>query len=303
MDRIDNFRALTREMTRALGVLGGDMMGTGLSLSELRVLYEVGLVPWTSRALAEDLGLDESYVSRIVTRLQRGGLCSRAIDAQDRRRRVLTLTPKGSALVAQMVVAMRAQAAEYVGTVPAMNEAVTDEALGRLRHHLAPKTIAHIPVTYRDLGSGDAGWIAMRFGELYRHEFGVDHTFEAIVLDAMSEYLHSHDPVRDRVWIAERAGLRLGSIILMHTEDPSTAKLRLFFLDPLARGQGIGSALMDHCLGFARMAGYAHVTLWTQGQLSAAIRHYQKAGFRQVASDRAPAFGKSYDNQTWELTL
>ncbi|MFT6786596.1 MAG: DNA-binding MarR family transcriptional regulator, partial [Dinoroseobacter sp.] len=95
MDRIDNFRALTREMTRALGVLGGDMMGTGLSLSELRVLYEVGLVPWTSRALAEDLGLDESYVSRIVTRLQRGGLCSRAIDAQDRRRRVLTLTPKG----------------------------------------------------------------------------------------------------------------------------------------------------------------------------------------------------------------
>ncbi len=187
--------------------------------------------------------------------------------------------------------------------IPAMNEAVTDDALGRLRHHLAPETLAQIPVTYRDLAPGDAGWIAMRFGELYRHQFGVDQSFEAVVLEAMSEYLRGYDRARDKVWIAERAGVRLGSIILMHTEDPGTAKLRLFFLDPLARGQGIGTALMDHCLSFACAAGYTKVTLWTQGQLSAAIRHYEKAGFVQVASDQTPAFGQNYDNQTWELAL
>lgn len=187
--------------------------------------------------------------------------------------------------------------------VPAMNDKVTNDALGRLRHHLAPHSLEKVPVTYRDLGPGDAGWIAMRFGELYRHQFGVDASFEAVVLDAVSEYLRGHDPARDRVWIAERAGLRLGSIILIHTDDPEVAKLRLFFLDPLARGQGIGTGLMDHCVAFARAAGYGRVTLWTQGQLSAAIRHYEKAGFVQTASDNTPAFGQNYDNQTWELVL
>ena len=196
-----------------------------------------------------------------------------------------------------------AKAVEALGDIPAMNHAVTDDALGRLRHHLAPETLAASPVTYRNLGPGDAGWIAMRFGELYRHQFDVDHTFEGIVLDAMSEYLRDLDPARDRVWIVERAGLRLGSILLMHTEDPSVAKLRLFFLDPLARGQGIGTALMDQCLSFARATGYGRVTLWTQGQLSAAIRHYERAGFVQVASDPSPAFEQTYDNQTWELAL
>lgn len=303
MDRIDTFRALTRDLTRAVGVFGSKLAGTEMSLTEVRVFYEISQASWTGRSLAEYLGLDEGYVSRIISKLERQGWVVRAVSDSDRRRRVLATTPEGEVQTAEMVAWMRDRAAAILGDVAAINAAHTDDALGRLRHHLAPDAVAREAVSYRDLRPGESGWITQRFTEFARLTYGFDATFEALVGRIMSDYLTAYDPTRDRVWIAERAGLRLGSIMCVHSDDPEIAKLRLFFLDPLAQGQGIGQEMVEMCIRFARDAGYRKMALWTQAQLHAAIALYERAGFVCVDRQTETAFGKTVENQSWELVL
>ena len=74
-------------------------------------------------------------------------------------------------------------------------------------------------------------------------------------------------------------------------------------LEPWARGLGLGSALVDECVNFAREAGYDRIRLWTHTVLAPARRIYEKAGFRIVSTEVHHEFGKPEQGETWELAL
>ncbi|WP_457676606.1 GNAT family N-acetyltransferase [Thiolapillus sp.] len=61
-----------------------------------------------------------------------------------------------------------------------------------------------------------------------------------------------------------------------------TCELRKLFLLPEVRGKGIGRALAETCLRFARQAGYRYCYLDTLQSMQAAIGLYQSLGFRKL---------------------
>ncbi len=150
---------------------------------------------------------------------------------------------------------------------------------------------------------GDIGWIIYRHGLLYAHEYGFDTRFEALVAQIGATFLREFDPLRERCWIAESdGGERLGSVMLVrHTDDE--AKLRLLLVEPAARGLGVGRALVDACVAFAREVGYARVVLWTNVRLTAACRIYAAAGFRVIRDFEQDSFGAVQHEQHWALDL
>ena len=82
---------------------------------------------------------------------------------------------------------------------------------------------------------GDLGLIASRQGLIYEQEYGWDKSYEALVAKILSEFVGRNDTVNERAWIAESHGAILGSVYLMK-EDTETARLRLLYVEPQARG-------------------------------------------------------------------
>lgn len=160
------------------------------------------------------------------------------------------------------------------------------------------------PFILRPHRIGDMGWIVHREAIGYAEQFGWDQTFEALAATIVAEFVTNFDPRRERCWIAEIDGQHVGHIFLVkHPSQPQTAKLRLLFVEPCARGMGLGDALVSECIRFARGAGYRKVVLWTQSMLTAAHRIYQKAGFRLIKEEPHRSFGHDLIGQEWELDL
>jgi GNAT superfamily N-acetyltransferase len=81
------------------------------------------------------------------------------------------------------------------------------------------------------------------------------------------------------------------------------AKLRLLYVDPSCRGQGLGKRLVKECVPCARDSGYSKITLWTQSNLHAARAVYKSEGFQLVKSEPHRSFGADLVGETWELVL
>ncbi|MGV0849880.1 GNAT family N-acetyltransferase [Mycolicibacterium phlei] len=150
---------------------------------------------------------------------------------------------------------------------------------------------------------GDMGWVVMAHGEGYAEQFGWNTDFEALVARIVADYANRHDPAREAAWIAEVDGRRAGCIVLVATDDPAVAKLRLLLVTPHGRGLGIGTRLVHTCVDFAARVGYRKVTLWTNNVLVAARQIYQTAGFVLVEAEPHVSFGHELVGENWELDL
>jgi DNA-binding MarR family transcriptional regulator len=123
---IRTVRAFNRFHTRYAGVLEASFMGSGFSLAEARILYEIGE---RASALASDIqtdmGLDAGYLSRLVRRLEGRGLIERG-RGKDGRQRPMTLTPAGRDALARIDAKVYRQTADSLAHLnPSQCEALT----------------------------------------------------------------------------------------------------------------------------------------------------------------------------------
>jgi DNA-binding MarR family transcriptional regulator/GNAT superfamily N-acetyltransferase len=301
-DRVAAVRAFNRFYTARIGVLRDGLLRTPHSLTEARVLYELGQREVTEVAdLRREMDIDAGFLSRLLARLQRDGLVARERSTDDARRQRIRLTEEGATAFAEL----DSRSAEEIGAVL---DALPEEDQQRLVaamdtvHDVLTQAPPAAGFVLRGPRPGDLGWIVERHGALYAQQYGWDESFEALVAQIVAEYARDHDPRREAAWIAEVDGEPAGCVLCVRREE-DVAQLRLLLVEPRARGRGIGARLIEECLRFARHAGYARITLWTNDVLHEARRLYERAGFELVESAPHHSFGRDLVEQTWARAL
>jgi DNA-binding MarR family transcriptional regulator/GNAT superfamily N-acetyltransferase len=303
-DRVAAVRRFSRFYTRKIGALHEGLLGSPLSLTEGRVIWELAQRERaTASELAAELALDTGYLSRILAGFEQKGLIERRSSEHDGRRLIIALSETGQALYAAIDARSREAVAALLGELEAADQVRLVAALEVAEQLLSPRRKPAGPVyILRSPEPGELGWIIHRHGALYAEEYGLDQTFEALVARIAAAFIENFDAARERCWIAECQGAVAGAVLLVK-ENEEVAKLRLFYVEPAARGLGIGSRLVAACIRFARQARYRKITLWTNDVLVSARRIYQASGFCLVREEPHHSFGRDLIGQFWELPL
>ena len=306
--RIAAVRRFNRFYTLKIGALGHTLLGSDFSLAQARVLYELAHASDESRKaltagdLAASLAIDEGYLSRILRGFERRGFVRRKRSVADRRRRWLQLTARGRRAFGPLNKRSYQQMRAMLERLTDSEQARVVDALATVQRLFGSPPLSSTGLVLRALQPGDIGWIVHRHGAIYAREYGYDERFEALVAEIAARFVQRFDSRRERCWIAERDGQIVGSVFLV-SKSKTAAKLRLLLVEPAARGLGVGTRLVSECVRFARQAGYRRLVLWTQSELDAARRIYERAGFRRVAEEAHHSFGRDLVAETWELSL
>ena len=302
-EAVTAIRRFNRFHTRWVGALGGSLHGSGLALAEARVLYELAQRDdWQAGEMAKVLDLDPAYLSRILKRFTEQGWLERSRSASDGRAWRLRLTANGRAAFQPLDQASSAQAGAILQRLAPFEQARLVAALADTERLLSGEAGKCPAPIIREHRPGDMGWVIGAHGRLYAEDYGWDISFEALVAEIAAKFLRDFKPGRERCFIAELDGQPVGSAFVVQ-EDAATAKLRLVIVEKRAHGLGLGKRLVREAIGFARGAGYARMTLWTNDILHAARGIYVGEGFRLVAEEKHHSFGQDLVGQNWELVL
>lgn len=298
-------RGFNRFYTRNQGLLGSGFLDSSHTLTEVRVLYELAQQDSLEVAvLRERTGLDAGYLSRLLTRFSSDRLVKRSPSEQDGRRQVARLTAAGRKRFDALEQRQRDEVAAQLARLDAGARRRLLGAMATIESVLGPVPDGAPAFVIRPAGAGDLGWLVHRHGALYAQAYGWDESYEAFVARIVADMADARaaSPGRVELWIAEAGGEPVGSVACA-AKDDDTAQLRLLLVEPRARRGGLGGQLVDHCLRFARRAGYRRIVLWTNDVLVQARRLYEKAGFTLDAEEPHHSFGHDLVGQTWSRDL
>ena len=304
--RIAAVRRFNRYYTRQIGVLRKTFLDSPYSLGEARVLYEIAScgAPM-ARDISRSLDLDPGYLSRVLRNFEKRGLIRKRTSAKDGRQSHLTLTPRGrksftpldarsqratAAMLAKLAPADQARLIAAMTTIETLLEGQIQNLAHQRQYILRPPR------------PGDFGWIVKRNAELYAQDYGWLEPFEGVCAQIVADFVNKYDESREHGWIAEIDGENVGAVMLANDGD-GVARFRLLFVEPEARGLGIGVRLVDEAIRFARGAGYRKITLWTHSVLTAARHIYQSAGFKLMRSEEHRSWGEPVVSEHWDLEL
>ena len=323
---VDDVRGFNRFYTRQLGLLDRGLLGSEFTLTEARVLYELAHHEGcTATQIADELAMDLGYLSRLMAKFERRRYLKRTRSPTDARQSRIHLTDKGRSVFMPLNTAAREQISRMIQPMTPEQRDELLNAMQSVQRLLEPSIASpssppiHAtrspasradasphpdapPYILRPLQIGDIGQITHRQGVLYSQEYGWDVTYEALVAEILSGFVKNFDARWENAWIAERHDAVIGSIFLVRGSE-GVAKLRLLYVEPSARGLGLGKRLVQECIDDARAKGYRTMMLWTNDILVAARRIYESASFRLVKAEPHNSFGKDLVGQTWELEL
>jgi GNAT superfamily N-acetyltransferase/DNA-binding MarR family transcriptional regulator len=271
---VDQVRQFNRTVTERVGALRDHFLGRRRPLGEARLLWEVGATGAELRELRVRLSLDSGYLSRLLRALEHERLVEVGASPQDGRVRRVRLTKRGRAERAVLDRRAEGLARRLLEPLSAAQRERLVSAMLEVERLL---TASLVEVAVEDPTTPEARWcIAQYFAELNaRFDAGFD---PARSLPAAAGELV---PPAGMLLVARLRGTPIGcGALKLHKGAP--AELKRMWVDPSARGLGLGRRLLGELEARARAAGARILRLETNRKLTEAIRLYRHSGFVEV---------------------
>jgi DNA-binding MarR family transcriptional regulator/GNAT superfamily N-acetyltransferase len=269
-------RDFNRTYTTRLGLLNRRHLDGEFSLTEARILYEIGANPKiTATNLKTVLRLDAGYISRLLSSLTKRKLLRQSISPQDGRERILILSSTGE----RKVERLNEQSVVQIDTILQGLNAIDQEALIQsLAIARSILTQQRTPMV-RIIRLSKMDDQALRLINEYYEATNVTQrdaptTIKKIIRDSAAG-----------VWLAYLDDRAVGCVVLKTLASmPAAAECKRLYVKPEARGLGLANRMLDLLETFARKRGVAWIYLDSFDALTAAVALYKKRGY--VRCDR-----------------
>lgn len=302
--KVAKIRRFNHFYTKQISFLDKKVTGTNFSVAESRVLNEIAnREVATASELCEVLGLDTGYLSRVLQGFEKRGLIEKIDSPKDARQKLLKLTSIGVKELGSLNRLSHNKIEDVLKDLSTIEQNRLLNAMLTIETLLTEKKQSNNEsFLLRMPQAGDFGWVVQANSNLHAQEYGWNEQYEAVVAQTIADYLNNLDAKKDCCWIAEKNGENVGAVFLIKKSD-TIAQLKLLFVEPKARGLGIGNRLIHECVRFARKAGFKKIVISTSNILSFARNLFEKEGFKIVKSEKEYNFEQELLQETWELKL
>jgi DNA-binding MarR family transcriptional regulator/GNAT superfamily N-acetyltransferase len=271
---VSQVRRFNRIVTQRVGALNDRFLARGRSLSEARLLWEIGAEGRDVRSLRAQLELDSGYLSRLLRSLEAAGLVTVGPKESDRRVRVARLTVSGSA--ERSIIDQRSDelAASLLADLSARQRARLVTAMADVERLMTAGMVEVAPIDPAQPSAQRC--LQAYFSELDRRfDTGFD---PALSIPTGEEELR---PPAGLLLVASLRGDPIGcGGLKFHGGEP--AEIKRMWVAESARGVGIGRRLLSELEDQAAHRGVRTVRLDTNRTLAEAISLYLSAGYVEV---------------------
>lgn len=302
---VSDIRRFNRFYTGMIGLLNQHILESNLSLSEVRVLYEIGhLGKCTAGQLTAILKIDGGYLSRMLKKFEKGGWLNRQQSTADGRTFFLYLSAAGKRLLSGLEERSTREIRQITGHLSGKQQQQVAGAMKTIEEILTAQPgeqTTDIHIRY-NLLPGDVGYLIYLHGQLYAKESGYNLEFEAYVCKTFYEFLPTYNPAKDRMFLATVNDQIVGSVAILGSSR-HLAQLRWFLIHPDYRGKGLGKKMLEEAIAFCKEKNYQKVYLMTTSMQETAIALYKNAGFRKTGEKYLQLWGQQLYEQRYDMDL
>ncbi len=266
--QISAVREFNRFYTARLGLLRKRHLDGEFSLTEARVLYEIGAAPnVTASVLHHTLDLDPGYLSRLLAMMMRRKLVRHKSSRADGREKLLSLSSLGERKLDQL---NKQSALQIHGVLDHLSEADREtvvSSLSQVRIILTRAQPTPVQIVQLEKETQDAQAILCEYYE----------TVNVLVRDKPGAIQAIIDTPASGVWLAYLGKEVVGCVVLRRLDSmPKSSECKRLYVKPWARGRGIANKLLDAQEMRARNEGLEWIYLDSYDDLKAAIALYEK---------------------------
>jgi DNA-binding MarR family transcriptional regulator/GNAT superfamily N-acetyltransferase len=268
---ISAVREFNRFYTARLGLLNKRHLDGEFSLTEARILYEIGAHPQiTASTLRATLHLDRGYISRLLAVLTRRKLIRQLASKSDRRERLLTLTAAGKESVARLNELSDQHIQRILAELTPRDRDILIAALSRVRRILAAPSdevrLARLSgVTHEAL-------------QILEEYYAAVHVLKRDDASALQSLLE--EPASG-LWLAHIGDEVAGCVVLRRLPSiPHAGECKRLYVRPVFRGRRIATLLLDALEEHARNHQLQWIYLDSYDDLKPAVTLYKQRGYQ-----------------------
>lgn len=216
-DQIADIQGFNKVYQNLLKQIDSAILKTGYTLTEKDVLLEISKTErCTANILIQQLNIDRSYMSRMITKFEKHGLIEKTQSQTDSRIRYVRLTDLGRKEINRLSDIQSNHIGSIFNKLSEEDQQIVWQSMVLIRNKLSD---ANDVITIRPFTQSDIEYVISRHKTLYYAERHLNGTFSAYVDEIVYHFVDKFNAQTDCLKILECNGVPAGSIAIAKVDS------------------------------------------------------------------------------------